>query len=443
MARRLRLGYAVRSRLSSRWTWYLRSHAALKAPFFIVPMVLLYETSAFVTMQLGDGYWVTGSAKASYALPFVAPVCAAAAAWEAGRLRRSGALRLAPARSVFHVLLRLVSPIAAAGLLGLLLSYLAVGFELDAVTGHPSPVIAAAAVAVVTGMTAAGLIFGWFLPGVIAAPAVAVLGWILITYPVTVSPPWLRHLNGMPEDCCMLAAQPSAGVFFAPAALAAGAVLVLILLVRETRHPRWMLLPGLAVSAVAVTAACLTARSMGDSPQSERDPGDLRCAGSSPLVCVWPEHANLLSEAATQAQVVRSRLQAIGLDVPGTASEASTADWFFYLPSDADAAEVRLALARAVVPRPPECEPGRPPRQLPPWESMRTASSSLAVPYLQAWLALQVGVPEQYVANAYPVDVLTYLHERTEKPISRQREEYERTLALVRNCRPLGGTDGT
>lgn len=442
MVRRLRLGFAVRARLSSRWTWYVRSHAALKTPFFIVPMVLLYETSSFVTMQLGDKYWAAGSAKAAYALPFVAPVCAAAAAWEVGRLRKSAALRLAPARSVFRVLLRLVSPIGAAGFFGLLLSYAAVGAELDAVVGHPSLVIGAAAVAVVLGMTAAGLISGWFLPSVIAAPAVAVIGWLLLTYPVTISPPWLRHLNGMPEDCCSLAAQPSAGVFFAPAALAAGTVLVLVLLVRETRHPLWTLLPCLAVSVVAVTGACLVARSMGDSPQTERDTGDLRCAGSSPMVCVWPENANLLSEAVTQAEVVRSRLQAIGLAIPATASEASTADWFFSLPRSEGAAEVRLALARAVAPRPPECEPGRPPRQMPLGGSGHTASSSLAVPYLQAWLALQAGVPEQYVAGSYGAEVITYLHERAGSPVASQREEYERTVALVRSCRPLGGTDG-
>jgi hypothetical protein len=68
-----------------------RRDSAMKAAPVIAVLVYAWATSAFVSSSV-DGYGLTASMRVISVLPFVAPICAACAAWEVGRLRRGGGL---------------------------------------------------------------------------------------------------------------------------------------------------------------------------------------------------------------------------------------------------------------------------------------------------------------------------------------------------------------
>lgn len=311
----------------------LRANAAFVAAGPLLVVVLLYVFAEEVGGGPG-GYWVAGTAKAVSALMFVAPVVAACAAWEAGRLRRSGVAAGTPVRGGFRIAAASLIPVLALGLLALLVALVGVRVGMPAAPGWPEPTILAAAVVTLCGWLAVGYALGVWLPPAASVPVALVGGYLWQVYPPALEPLWLRHLTQPARGCCTAAESVAAGGLSGPAltavALTGAAVAAAALSRRTPRRGT----PGGTRSVLVVTAALLVAAAagvgavravsgLGPDAVVARSADELVCtdAGAATRVCVWAEHAPRLDETAEVVRTAVAGLAPVGIAPPELVTE--------------------------------------------------------------------------------------------------------------------------
>ncbi|MFX4292524.1 DUF7224 domain-containing protein [Streptomyces bohaiensis] len=312
---------------------HLRANAAFAAAGPLLVVVLLYVFAE----EVGggpDGYWVAGTAKAVSALMFIAPVVAACAAWEAGRLRRARVAAGAPVRGGFRIAMASLSPVLALGLLALLVALVGVRVGMAAAPGWPEPTILAAAVVTLCGWLAVGYALGVWLPPAASVPLALVGGYLWQVYPPALEPLWLRHLTQPARGCCTSADTVATGGLSGPAlaavALAGTAVAAAALSHRTPRRGA----PGGARSALVVAVALLVASAtgvaavravsgLGPDAVAARSADELVCAdaGAATRVCVWPEHERRLDETVEVVRTAVAGLAPVGIASPELVTE--------------------------------------------------------------------------------------------------------------------------
>ncbi|MFJ3900365.1 hypothetical protein [Streptomyces sp. NPDC090025] len=182
--------------------------------------VLLPLLVGFVFLALGDDlsawvtphYWASATGGAAFALPFVAAACAASAAWEGARLAKGRVFDQAPVRGPLGITIPVLVPVAAMGVLGILVALFTAATAADVPLGLPHFGILAVATAVLVANTLAGSIVGLVMPGVLAAPLALIGSFFMNAYPASWGVFWLRHLvGGGLSSCCAVTRRSTTG----------------------------------------------------------------------------------------------------------------------------------------------------------------------------------------------------------------------------------------
>lgn len=311
-----------------------RANAAVPAAPVLLGIVALYVSSDYVAGDL-DGYWTAATAKAAFALIFIAPVTAACAAWEAGRLRRARIGDGTPTRNAWQIAAAALAPVVLLGLLALAAALAVARLGMESAPGWPDARILASAAVVLCAHILVGYAVGVWLPAVAAVPVVLVGDYLWNVYPPAMEPLWLRHLTLPATGCCMNTAAVAPPGIAAPTLVAVGlAALAVAAAALSRRTPRLGGLPGSAPylgGALAVVVALATASEgvrlvdgLGPDAIRARPVSELVCADSrGTRVCVWPEHAPRLHETARVVGTAVERLRLVGVASPDVVTEGS------------------------------------------------------------------------------------------------------------------------
>ncbi|MFJ3820731.1 DUF7224 domain-containing protein [Streptomyces nodosus] len=311
-----------------------RANSAVLAAPLLLCIVVLHVSSDYISGDL-DGYWPAATAGAATALNFVAPVTAACAAWEAGRLRRAKIGDGTPVRSGWQIAGASLAPVVLLGLLALAVAVAVARLRMESTPGWPDARIIASAGVVVCAHVVAGYALGMWLPAVAAVPVVLVGDYLWNVYPPALEPLWLRHLTRPATGCCMSTTAVDPKGILAPALVAVGLAGLACAAVAVSRGtPRLGGLPGsvlYAGAALAVIAAMATTaggvslvNTFGPDAVRPRPASDLICADSQDTrVCVWPEHASRLTETARTVSTAVARLRLVGVAPPAVVTESN------------------------------------------------------------------------------------------------------------------------
>ncbi|WP_433857624.1 DUF7224 domain-containing protein [Streptomyces kronopolitis] len=375
------------------WRTVLRSSSAS----WLAPLL-----AAFVALLLSDdlaagvihGYWPSTLGAATFALPFVAPACATAGAWEGTRLTRGNVTHWAPTRSGLGIALPLLAPVLVLGTVGM-----AVAVAVTISTGRPdvgTPPVGMVLIwlVILTAHAMAGFLLGTRLPLVVATPLALILSFVLTAYPAALEPLWLRHMvTGGMGSCCSLDQTPSWRAAASALVLALGVIVAAALaLTMLRRRARTLLIGGALVAGLAGSA--WLAYGLPADPVTARSSDQLECAGDEPRVCLWPElagHAAMVRESATDA---RHRLQQAGLSVPDELTmdeHPGKGSLFIGAWPDPTPSEVRAGVGTALLPSgPPACA-----------QSGSSFPGADAYGPTAAWLSLTAGAEQEAVAGHY------------------------------------------
>lgn len=259
----------------------------------------------FTMSQYGMGYEANGSSVASLGasgILMMAPVIAAAAAWQAGRLRRAGWTVRPHQRSLNRVILDSLWPLVLAGWLSLA-TCIAASMVAHGYVGLPNLLVVIPAITMVIAAAVSGFALGWVVREIIAVP-VLLAGWFyILAFPPALDPVWLRHLFVL-NDCCGSSMSPNPVVTLAIVLTSASIILLSVIALRtvvRTSSGRSFrtgsVLLGVGAMASLLSGVMLVS-DLGPNPTVART-GTLLCAaGIEPKIqqeyCVWPENTVVL-----------------------------------------------------------------------------------------------------------------------------------------------------
>lgn len=287
-----------------------RSPALLFSPVCAVLMMMFWDGSV-VDRQ----YAVSRSAAAAGAVTILGPFVAACAAWEVLVLRRVWG-RLTIGRSWVAVLVhRLTSTLLVAGGLEILL-FLRASTSAGGIAWPDGEFVALLSLGIVS-WTFFGAALGLWLPPLIAVVGALLLPFLFLVMPFGWQPLWLRHLTGVPLDCCSTSDVFDVRVFM-------GSFLVLVSLflltiaaiaVRLGPYRAPFLAPVVVclVASICLVAAVRSVDVLGPLPVSSRDASELHCENE---VCLWPEDQEFLNVNQEVWESVRMAWIGMGLPEP-------------------------------------------------------------------------------------------------------------------------------
>ena len=405
----------------------LRTILRINPGVWIVPILVilavLATTATGIPVQMPEPYLLALTAAGGTSVFVVAPVCAACAAWEGGRLRRAEWWTLPHTRSLPMIALASVTPIIIVGLVAITAA-IAVNFWQAGIVAIPDARIALKSVVLVAAHALLGFAIGTRVRPVIAVPSVLLVdyGWMVL--PVALEPVWLRHLNGTWSSCCMLstdlAPQAFAGAVIVAFGLTATAVLLLRPSLRRAQLPV-TIMPMVLVLGVGA----LLVRGLDWAPVVARDPSLLVCSSGQPQVCVWPEHRVRLEEVAALASDAATRWREVGIAVPDTFSEASSGSLLehrFGFSLESRQPDIISSLAYSMLPPFPECAVNG------------EYLGGEALEYVYAWYADVAGLSRAGFENRFGPEVLSTIEVVRALPVEQQRAWLDRNLAAIRVC---------
>ncbi|MFI9627418.1 hypothetical protein [Streptomyces sp. NPDC052042] len=426
-----------------------RANAAVIAAPILLAVVGMYAASEEVSAHL-DGYWESASAQTASAVKFIAPVTAACAAWEAGRLRRARAESWAPARGAWQIAAGSALPVLVLGILALCTTLLGVRLQLGSAPGWPDFAILAAALVIIAAHILAGFAVGLWLPAVAAVPLVLIGDYLWAVYPPALEPLWLRHLTVPVAGCCDNVFAPDTRALAASALVAVGLAAVALAGIAASRHMpalgrvttgarRRLLAVGTVALALCVGGGIALVDRLGADAVHKREAKELVCdrLGAGPRVCVWPEHRGRLSEATRTLTQAASQLHAYGIPAPKTISEqdapATKDRWQITVRRTPDFTQQDLLaglaanLAQALPhlsahPTAPSCAS----------DPAAVDSAIAAYQQLEVWLAVRAGIDADQAPPRYSPDAWAAVQTQITQTSQSQTVWYEATLSKAR-----------
>ncbi|TXS33625.1 hypothetical protein EAO71_02725 [Streptomyces sp. ms191] len=295
-------------------TWAnLRASAA---PWLALPALFyvgLYIDD--VTYTAPSGYGVQSGELAAFAVAIIAPAVAGAAAWEAGRHRRLGAMRTTSARRIPVQLLRAAAPVLTLQLVlvagALVVARTAVGVW----PGGTGWLAVAHLVVLPLGWLVIGWCLGLVLPRSIAAPAVGISCWAWLSMPHAMANPWMRHLGGFIDGTSTVTDVREPAVFIVPWLIVAGFALAFWSLAGVRRRP-WIAAVGILGAIATFTAGRSLVIDWGYRPPTSPRHVAPVCTGQAPRVCVPPEYEPYAAQLRRDALTPLGRLKDAGIPAP-------------------------------------------------------------------------------------------------------------------------------
>jgi len=382
----------------------------------VAPLALLSALIARsdIPIRVPEAYGVGVTAAAMTPIFLVAPVAAALAAWEAGRLRRSGWHLMPHVRGMPAIALRALLPVFTMAGVALAVAF-AARLQSAGEFVVPDPRLIAKSVAIIGAHSYLGFALGLRLPTLVATSSILILDYAWMVLPVASEPLWLRHLNGTWISCCAVYVDVASEAWWAAMVVAAGIATSGFLLMR------WRSTPALVFGAVAPLAGAMflasaLVSSMGPDPVRPRSSSELVCAGTAPRVCVWPEHSRRLAEVSGLVASSAHAWGRLGFEVATEYTEQRAAEGpqavVFGFGPHTRPADIVAGLANRYVPR-GRCSAAAPP--------LRDARD-----YLRAWMLRSAAVDPK--TAGYPPDVTRVIELLDAQPEAEKRAAVERLL---------------
>ncbi|MFG2040453.1 hypothetical protein [Dactylosporangium sp. NPDC048998] len=373
------------------YSWRTRAETYATVP--LLALVLLQGAAAVGTAT--PRYWTAATAKADLMLFIVVPLCAACAAWEGARHRIGRIDTLTMVRRSWQVALVAVAPTLVMGLLGIAAALAATAPAAAGAPGLPDPWLIVVYLLVMAGHTLVGYGLGRWLPPALALPISLAGSYVWLAYPAAIEPFWIRHLNGLSfEGCCAIDQSPSPRALSASALFAVALGAGVLIALAGTRRMR---AGGAAALAVLLVVAATVALPLGPSAGAPRT-GAVRCDGSKPVLCLWPEQESSRSLIHAALASAYARLVDVGMPLPAvvTAKDADTHDAIFVvLAARPERRDVVLSLIASAVPDTvPDCATRGE------WPGANNRGA------LMVWMALAAGVPVSDLADVAPPEFI-------------------------------------
>lgn len=320
----------------------LRSGAVPWAAPFLLSLTAFYYAIGR-SNHIGDYYHYAPGIVADtleFHYSFAYATAAALACWESGRLRSAGVWGLAPARSRYRIAANVLAPVVALSWLVLLLPAVA-GLVQEATAPTPGALLLPLGAALLClAHAAVGFAVGLVTPRVIATPILAVADWVGVTFTVSASAFWPRHVSGTYGDVGFGRLPTLVGVgvpvLFAGSVAVALAVLWL---------PRGAVPVRVAVAVVVAATGVFGAyRTAADWPRTAPRSGGhapMTCVGRAPRLCAPTAVSGSLPQAQRDAVNVLRTLREAGVtsagpllvtdSYTGSGGRASAAEWHMNL----------------------------------------------------------------------------------------------------------------
>lgn len=304
------------------WT-SLRSGSVKWASPFVIALTLLYYfagQSASPASYLG--YAVTLVAdplRTLYSLAYA--TAASLAAWESGRIRKSGVWDLAPARSRFRVAANVLLPV-----LLLAWSVIALPAALALARAGVLPSAGSLRLPLMAALLCVfhaviGFSVGLYVSPIFGAPITAVVIWVLVAFSRAVLPYWIRHVSGQygPLSFGELPAYES----IAPPLLLAGGLAAGLAMLWSPLKPvlarsiaACVLMVGGPLSAYGMTA------NWPHTPPLVVGAAPMACSGQAPRVCM-PEATsrNLVAVRQESVKVLNDLAAKRAVNIPALVSD--------------------------------------------------------------------------------------------------------------------------
>ncbi|MFC5661816.1 hypothetical protein ACFP3U_02325 [Kitasatospora misakiensis] len=340
----------------------LRTVLRVSAGTRVLPFLL-----GFVLVALGDELtaWVTpayglaAAGHASLALPFACAACAAAGAWEGGRLHRGRVFSGSPVRSAPAITAPVLLPVALMGGLGMVAALTIAALAGGTADGVPQPGVLAVWTGLLLANTLVGSVVGRVLAPVVAVPLALINSFVLNAYPAAFDTYWPRHLvGGGLSDCCAVDQVLDGRAVAASLAFSAAVCAAAVLLLRRRGAPV-AVAAALAVTAGGVALGGWTARGLGAEPVRARSSDALVCDHGRPRVCLWPELGGARSAMVREeVRRIAGALAGPGVPVPATftmAARPAPGEAKLGVPTDAEVSDVTAAVIGGLLPRTPDC----------------------------------------------------------------------------------------
>ncbi|MEV0531998.1 hypothetical protein [Kitasatospora sp. NPDC050463] len=336
----------------------LRTSAGLRTLPFLVGFVLVAladDLTAWVT----PAYGLSAAGHASLALPFACAACAAAGAWEGGRLHRGRVFDRSPVRSPLSITAPVLLPVAVTGGLGMAAALGTTALAGGTMTGAVAPGVLAVWVGLLLANTLVGSIVGRVLAPVVAVPLALVSSFVLNAYPASFDAYWLRHLvGGGLSDCCAVDQVLDQKAVSSSLAFSGAVCAAAVLLIRYRGAPA-ALAGALAVTAAGVALAAQPAQGLGPEPVLDRPATALVCDHGRPRVCLWPELGGTRAgPVRDEARRVVTTLAGHGVPVPATltmAARPGPGEAKLGIPTTARVQDVAPGVVGGLLPRAPDC----------------------------------------------------------------------------------------
>lgn len=311
-----------------------------------VPLVAACTYAAAVSEKehFGD-YRLVGLSQAWVSLVVSAPLMAAWAAWDVGRLRRWLGQRFGPAQQMRAVIRVLGGGVALAVVGACVVVVLVAGTPTSLLAGFT---LAAGAISLVMG-SAWGAALGAVLPRVIASPIALVTGYAVMA--IAISDPSRRIarvvLPGVTAPCCSSTEQIRASALATVSTMAVLVILPSIFVIAmASRGRRDGITALLTATVLAIAGAWGLAHLSGNTASTARTTKTVCTATGGQQVCVWPEHRDNLEEVAGFLRGAHQKLNSAGISLPPRWSEKPTPGSITFLwRRDLTLSEHRYALA--------------------------------------------------------------------------------------------------
>ncbi|MCI9889331.1 hypothetical protein JT358_12810 [Micrococcales bacterium 31B] len=154
---------------------------------------------------------------------------------------------------------------------------------------------------VLLAWNAFGLALGLLTWPALALPISLLAAWWWQVIPPSLDAPWVRHMTGYLVECCAVDTVLDPRAMWATITVAAGLLAASWLLVlRQLSVLSPLVKPSVAPLAALMliagtTVGCLIALPLSYDASVARS-GQLRCEGSAPTLCLWPEHESRRSQ---------------------------------------------------------------------------------------------------------------------------------------------------
>lgn len=327
----------------------VRTSSALPALPPAIVLVVLYYTSG-TREQIA--FWpypyaptlVQQPIELMYAVTYA--VVSAAAAWQGARLREAGVWQAAAHRPAWQIITLTLAPVVALGWLMFVTPVVMAFVQTPTWPTWDSLPPLLLGMVLCCAHALIGFSIGRWIRPIIAAPVLMCLVFVVVAFPHSMNPPWLRHIMG--EYSAQLGFGESATLVSMVAQLlpTAGVAAAVALLWVGRWHLTVRVLLGTTLALAATTGAYALTRNWNFNPSLNAGQVTVVCSGQAPKVCMPEQARDDLPEVSTEVRTTYAKLKTYGVvkNVPKTVRDSIVYGRFEPEPS-ATTAYIPLSLA--------------------------------------------------------------------------------------------------